>query len=249
MFGLDETITKLGDSGLPLVVVAVAFLLGLRHATDPDHLVAVSTLIATEPERPVRRAATLGLSWALGHASTLVLLGLPIVFLGEPVSQLAQRAAEVLVGLVIMALALRLVLRWRRASFHAHVHAHGRVVHRHLHRHDEDRHVHEHVHEPPTLARSPVQAYAVGLLHGVGGSAAVGILVVASIGPRVDAAAALVAFAAGTAISMTGLSCGLGYALARAPFRRRFAALAPVLGAASFVFGAWYALAALGGSA
>ena len=247
MFGLDDTITNLGDGQLPLVVVAVAFLLGLRHASDPDHLVAVSTLIATEPERPVRRATILGLSWGLGHASTLVLLGLPVVFLGEAVPERAQQAAEVLVGLVIMALALRLVLRWQRARFHAHVHAHGPIVHRHLHRHDEERHVHEHVHERSALARSPVQAYAVGLVHGVGGSAAVGILVVASIGARVEAVGALLAFAAGTAISMAALSSGLGYAFARAPVRRRFGVLAPVLGAVSFAFGAWYALGALQG--
>ena len=247
MFGLDEAISNLGDGQMPLVVVAIAFVLGLRHATDPDHLVAVSTLIATEPQRPVRRAALLGLYWGLGHATVLVVLGLPVVALGEAVPGEVQQAAEVLVGLVIMALALRLVFRWRRTGFHAHAHAHDGVVHRHLHRHDEERHAHAHVHDQAMVARSPREAYAVGLLHGVGGSAAVGLLVVASIAAYVDAVAALLAFAAGTAISMAALSFGVGYALACAPVRRRFGAVAPLLGLLSFTFGAWYAVGALQG--
>ncbi|HKG17758.1 MAG TPA: hypothetical protein VKA96_08730, partial [Solirubrobacteraceae bacterium] len=71
MAGLDERIATLGAGHGLLVVVAVAILLGLRHATDPDHLTAVSTLIASDHERGSRRAGRLGLSWGLGHATTL----------------------------------------------------------------------------------------------------------------------------------------------------------------------------------
>ena len=245
MFSFDDAIANGGHDPVPLAVVAVAFLLGLRHASDPDHLVAVSTLIATEPERCVRRAANLGLCWGLGHASTLLVLGFPVVFVGDALPDLARRAAEAVVGVVIMALALRLALRWRGRRFHAHAHAHGGLVHRHLHAHGEERHVHEHAHERPALVRSPLQAYAIGLVHGVAGSAAVGILLVATAGGEAAAAAALVAFAAGTAVSMAALSSGLGYVLARASVRHRYRALAPLLGAVSFAFGAWYLAAAL----
>ena len=243
MFGLDDAITALGEGDSLAVVLVIAVLLGLRHAADPDHLVAVSTLVATEPDRPARRAAGLGLSWGVGHATTLVALGLPVVLFNRYLPQRAQQAAEVLVGLVIMALALRLLFRWRRARLHAHPHAHGGLVHRHLHRHSDEhvpRHDHEHV-----LVRSPVQGYAVGLVHGVGGSAAVGVLLLASIESRSSAALGLLLFVAASAVSMALLSAGVGYLLARGPVRRRFQRLAPVLGGLALAFGTWYALGAL----
>ena len=79
MFGLDDWVAELAHGEALAVVLAVALLLGLRHASDPDHLAAVSTLIASEPEDGTRRAGRLGLAWGLGHATTLALFGLPIV--------------------------------------------------------------------------------------------------------------------------------------------------------------------------
>ena len=106
------------------------------HASDPDHLAAVSTLIASEPEDGTSRAGRLGLAWGLGHATTLALFGLPIVLFNAYLPDAAQRGAEALVGLVIMLLAARLLLRWRRGHFHAHSHRHGDTEHRHLHPHE-----------------------------------------------------------------------------------------------------------------
>ena len=241
MFGLDQLIAGFSKGHSPVLVLVVAVLLGLRHASDPDHLVAVSTLVASERERPARRATVLGLSWGLGHASTVLACGLPIVLFHRFLPGAVRQGAELLIGFVIMALAVRLLRRWRRGLFHAHEHAHGGVTHRHLHRHEHSRrHDHEHA-----FVRSPAQAYAVGLVHGIGGSAAVGILLLASVKGRLEGAAALVLFALGTAVSMAVLSSLFGYALARAPVRRRFTALAPALGLLSFTFGAWYALGAL----
>ena len=236
MFGLDQLISGLGAGGGLLVVLGVALLLGLRHASDPDHLVAVSTLLATESDRPARRAARLGLAWGAGHASSLVVLGIPVVLLGKHVPGPVQETADVLVGLAIMALAVRLVRHWRRGAFHAHEHRHNHVSHRHLHAHARgETHVHEH--RPP---RSAAQAYGVGVLHGGSGSAAIVVLLLASIGSRATAAAALAVFAAGTALSMAALSLGVGYALAGEPARYRLQALAPALAALSFAFGAWW---------
>ena len=241
MFGLDEYIAGVGDEASLLVVVAVALLLGLRHATDPDHLVAVSTLVATETPSATRRSTVLGAAWGAGHATTLALFGLPIVLLGRYLPEPLQRASEVLVGVVIAVLAARLLLLWRRGRFHAHVHVHGEVVHRHVHRHAEsDQHTHEH-----PLLRSRRQAYALGLVHGAAGSAAVGVLLLAGIQNQGVALLALAVFALGTALSMAAVSSGLGYVLGRAPVRRRLERLVPALAAASLAFGVWYALAAL----
>lgn len=242
MTGLDEVISSWSEGGSIWVVLAIALLLGLRHATDPDHLVAVSTLVATDPGRPARRAWSLGLAWGLGHATTLVLLGAPIVLAGPQLPAAVQTAAELLVGVIIMGLALRLLLRWRRGGFHVHEHGHDGEVHRHLHSHEGALHEHGHRHR---LARTGPQAFGIGLAHGVGGSAGVAVLLLATIDSRPEALLALGLFAAAAAASMASLSLSLGYALGTRPLRERLNRLAPALGAASFAFGAWYALGAL----
>jgi len=237
------------------LVLAVALGLGLRHASDPDHLAAVSTIIASEPEDGTRRAGRLGLAWGLGHATTLVLFGLPIVLFNAYLPDAAQRGAEALVGVVIMFLAGRLLVRWRRGHFHAHSHRHGDTEHRHLHPHNDERaphdhaHVgrHDHVHEPEAhLGRSPAQAFGIGLVHGMGGSASVGVLLLATIPDQAEAVGALMVFALGTAVSMAALSSALGYAITRGPVLRRMLAFAPAMGILTLAFGGWYALGAVG---
>ena len=230
-----------------VLVLAVALGLGLRHASDPDHLAAVSTLIASEPEDGTRRAGRLGLAWGLGHATTLALFGLPIVLFNAYLPEAAQRGAEALVGLVIVFLAGRLLLRWRRGQFHAHSHRHGDTEHRHLHPHEEHRARHDHAHQPEVcLGRSPSQAFGIGLVHGTGGSAGVGVLLLATIPDQAEAVAALMVFGVGTAISMAALSSALGYAITRGPVRRRMLAFAPATGMLTLAFGGWYTLGAVG---
>jgi hypothetical protein len=244
MLGLDDRIAAMSSGSAFLVVAAVAVLLGLRHATDPDHLTAVSTLAAGDDERSARSAGRLGFSWGLGHATTLFLFGLPIVLFDSYLPHRVQQGAEVAVGLVIMGLAVRLLRRWRGGRFHAHAHHHGPLEHRHLHGHPEPPAPHDHT-DPPALGRSPLQAYGIGLVHGIGGSAGVGVLLLAAIPDHVEGVAALSIFALFTAISMAIASTGLGYAISRGPVLRQFSAVAPVLATLSLAFGAWYALGAL----
>jgi high-affinity nickel permease len=191
--------------------LAIALILGLRHASDPDHLVAVSTLVASEPENGVGRARRLGLAWGIGHSTTLLALGLPIVLVGLSLPRSFDRAAETLVGLVIVALGVRLL---RRRSSHPH------------------------------RTRSSFRAFGLGLLHGAGGSAAVTVLLLATVPDRASAAIALVLFASGTAVSMALLSSGFGFALTRDAVVRRFGRVAPGLAVFSLAFGAWYAAGA-----
>jgi len=245
MFGLDDQIAELARGGGLLVVLLVALLLGLRHASDPDHLAAVSTLIASDPEDGTRRAGRLGLSWGAGHALTLALFGLPIVLLQAYLPDTLQTAAEAAVGVVIMLLALRLLVRWRRGQYHAHVHRHGELEHRHLHPHHT--HAHEHEHNPEArLGRTRWQAFGIGLVHGMGGSAGVSVLLLATIPDKPEAVAALVVLAAGTALSMAVLSSAFGYAITRGPVLTRMLAFAPAMGVVTLAFGGWYTLGALG---
>lgn len=218
MFGLDQWIVHFSDGTTLLIVLVVAVLLGLRHASDPDHLAAVTTLVTNG-----RGGATrLGLSWGLGHASSLVAFGVPIVLWKAYLPGRIEQSAEVTIGLVIVALALWLLLRWRRGAF-AHSHTHLRV--------------------PPR--RTPWQAFGIGLIHGVGGSGGVGILLLAAIHSHAIALVALVLFAVCTALSMALLSTGFGAALGRPRAQRAFGRAVPAFGMFGLAFGTWYALGAL----
>ena len=246
MPGLDEHLTELGGgSGSLLVALAVALLLGLRHATDPDHLTALSTLVLAGDGRGAGRAARLGLAWGAGHALTLVALGLPVLLLGRALPGWTQRGAELLIAVVIVVLAVRLLLRCRRGYFHAHPHEHAdgvRHAHPHVHAHAHahaDAHAHEHRHAE-AVGRSPREAFGIGVVHGAGGSAGVGILLVAGMDGDAQAVAALALFAAGTAISMALVSAAWGRLLVSRAVERRLSRLAPLFGAASLLFGCWY---------
>ena len=240
MPGLDNWVAHFSDGTTLGLVALVAIVLGLRHASDPDHLAAVTMLIASGRERSARAAARLGFAWGLGHATTLFGFGLPIVLSKAFLPESVQRGAETGVGLVISALAVWLLVRWRRGLFHVHVHPRDGSLHAHGHTHPAGTHAHR-----PRSARSPHQAYAIGLLHGIGGSAGVGVLLLAAIHDRAIAVTALALFAVFTAFSMALLSTGFGAALTSGPVRRSFAKLAPVLGLASLAFGVWYALGAV----
>jgi cytochrome c biogenesis protein CcdA len=249
MAGLDDRLAELGGGGSLAIALVVALLLGLRHATDPDHLTALSTLVLSDDERGTRRAGRLGLAWGVGHALTLVVLGLPVVLFNDALPDWAQRVAEGLIGIVIVALAVRLLMRWRRGTFHAHPHEHdGGVRHAHPHVH-ETGHEHPHAHAHPhaeAVGRSPRAAFGLGLLHGAGGSAGVGIVLVAGVDGAGPATVALLLFAAGTALSMALVSAAWGRLLVSSAVERRLAVLAPVFGASSLVFGCWYGLGAVG---
>ena len=226
------------------MILLISLLLGLRHASDPDHLAAVTTLIASEEERKqAHKAGLMGLLWGLGHSTTLVVLGLPLVlfnrFLPEPV----QVIAETLIGAIIVFLAVRLLVRWRRGLYHAHIHSHDdEPPHRHVHSHRESG-THEHAHTLPH--RTPVSAYGIGLVHGIGGSGGLTLLLLSTISNRAEAVGALLLFATGTAVSMTLLSTAFGLAIAGGPIGKNFERVAPVLGVLGVAFGAWYALGAL----
>ena len=239
MFGLDGWITSFSDGTSVLLVMFVGVLLGLRHATDPDHLAAMTTLIAGGRERAARAAARLGLAWGLGHGTSLFVFGLPIVVFNAYLPATLQQAAETLIGFVIVFLAVRLLIRWRQGRLHVHEHDHHGVNHAHLHAH-ADNSGHAHAHKP----RTALGAYGIGLVHGMGGSAGVSILILASIESKTLAVLSLALLAVFTAVSMTIVTAGYGLTLVSRPVRTAFQTIAPMLGVTSLAFGVWYAAAA-----
>ena len=225
MFGLDDWIAGLSDSGSVLVVVLVATLLGLRHATDPDHIAAVTTLVASGRDRAARSAARLGAWWGLGHAVTLVAFGLPILLAERYLPEREQQGAETAVAALIVFLAIRLLLRWRHGVFSTVPGGSGGDDHRHG-------------------VRTPLGAFGIGLVHGMGGSAGVGVLLLAAIPDQTVAIGALLVLALFTAVSMTLVTSGFGATLTIPSVARSVSGVAPALGIASLAFGVWYAAAA-----
>lgn len=224
MFGLDEWIAGMSQGASVLVVLLVAVLLGLRHATDPDHLAAMTSLVASGRDRAARSAARLGAWWGAGHALTLVAFGIPILLAGKLLPERLQQSAETAVAALIVFLGLRLLVRWRHGYFDFHAHPHSNRHHRHP-------------------VRTPVGAFGVGVVHGMGGSAGVGVLLLAAIPSETVAVASLFVLAAFTAVSMTLVTAGFGLTLSSRPVAAACRTLVPVLGAASLAFGLWYAAA------
>ena len=247
MTALDNWIAGLGHGAGLTIALITALLLGLRHATDPDHLTAVSTLALSDDRRGARRAGTLGLVWGLGHATTLLIFGVPAILLRSYLPHAVDQAAEGLIAAVIIGLAVRLLLRWRRGYFHSHAHRHGGRWHTHPHAHGgEHAHAadHHHRHEE-LLGRSPRTAYGIGLIHGMGGTAGVTVLLIAAMPDRSAAAVALGIFALATALSMSGLSAMFGTVLASRAVSQRLEQAVPLLGLFSLAFGVYYAAVAV----
>lgn len=234
---LDVWLTGLLD-GAPLVVaLGIAFVLGLRHASDPDHLVAVTSLVAADGG-DTRRATKLGAWWGLGHAGALLAIGIPLIAFKTELPAAIERAAQKAIGLVILLLALRVIFKWVRGDFRASAHAHGDGSHdrrRHLRREGGGEHRHVSV-------RSPAQAVGIGALHGLAGTGAVVLLLIAALPTQLESALALAVFAPMSIVSMAACTAAFAWVLTRPivePVYRTV--LIPGLGLFGVMFGLWYA--------
>lgn len=242
---IDEWLAGLFEGAPLLTALGIAFLLGLRHASDPDHLVAVTSLIAADRDRGTRQATRLGAWWGLGHALALLVIGIPLILLQASLPEWLEAGAEKGIGLIILLLAARVVWKWVRGDYRAGGHLHPAETpstvavtadgHHHLRRGSEER-AHDH-----RRLRTPQQAFGIGLLHGLAGTGAVVVLLIAAMPSQVEAVLALVVFAPMTIISMTALTTAFAWILTRPlvePFYR--AILIPSMGVFGILFGLWY---------
>ena len=187
-----------------VAVVAVGGLLGLRHAFEPDHLAAVSTL-ATRPGARLWSAARLGLVWGMGHTVTVGAVALLIVAFGIHLPPSLWPAAELVVAGLLVLLGSVVVWRYARGRWHMHRHVHASASpHVHLHSHASDL-GHGHVHAAPDARRS----LGFGVAHGLAGSGAIAALLVGAAPDAASRAAYFAAFSAGTIIGMLGVSLTL----------------------------------------
>ena len=218
-------------------VLALGFLLGLRHAFEPDHLAAVSTL-ATRAGR-VRDAARLGAVWGVGHTASVGLVALLLIALGVHLPESLAQIAELLVAVLLVTLGGLVLLRYARGRWHMHAHEHDGTAHVHLHSHvAESSHAHTHTRWDGR------RSLGLGLVHGLAGSGAVMVLIVAATPTAPLQLAYVVAFGVGTIVGMMSASFAVGSLVHAASRRGERLATALHLGAAtaSVVFGLLLAL-------
>ena len=232
---LDAWLTGLFDGAPLLVALAIAFVLGLRHASDPDHLVAVTSLVAADGG-DTRGAARLGAWWGVGHGGALLAIGLPLIFLKSQLPGWLESGAERGVGVVILVLAARVLVKWVRGDFRAGRHAAPPArPHRHLRRGPGSTHGHRRV-------RTPAQAAGIGVLHGLAGTGSVVLLLIAALPSQLEAAAALAVFAPMSVASMALFTTAFAWALTRPALEPVYrTVLIPAFGAFGLLFGSWYA--------
>ena len=207
-------------------------LLGMRHALEPDHLAAVSTLVTGE--RNSYKAAFLGVCWGLGHTVALIAVGTVLVVLRAEMPAAVADGFEFCVALMLIGLGLRAIYLAARQgpAGPAHVHHHGPTIHAH---HGAQAHIHI---GTWTLARRPL---LVGAIHGLAGSGALTALVLTTLPSTAARLTYMVVFGLGSTLGMAALSGLLGWPLARAGRHRGLArALSLAVGCVSTGLGfAW----------
>jgi len=225
-----------------LSILALGFFLGMRHATDADHVIAVATIVARE--RNARSAAVIGAAWGVGHTLTILVVGGAIILLGWVIPPRVGMSMEMAVGAMLCILGLinlRGVTGWLRETvdemrrgpshhMHSHAHGHGDYVHTHVHGHEPESHPHDPQQTPVSWmdrhfgrvgVYQIVRPLVVGVVHGLAGSAAVALIVLATIDRSRWAMLYLLVFGFGTVAGMMVITAAIGVPFAATG--RRFA--------------------------
>jgi len=179
-------------------MLGLGFLLGVRHALDADHVVAVSTMLAQRPN--FGRSGFIGLCWGCGHTAVLLIVGLAVLALKITIPDAVAQAFEMVVGLMLVALGLALAVTLYREQWHLHAHEHDGARHVHLHSHRlSDDHAHRHG------WRDSLPPLMVGVVHGLAGSAALMLVVLSVVHTFWEGIAYILLFGAGSILGMVVL--------------------------------------------
>src|SRR5246127_3470712 len=250
-----------------LLILGIGFFLGMRHATDPDHVVAVSTIVSREKSIP--RAGMIGILWGVGHTITILVVGAAIILFGFVIPPRLGLALEFSVALMLILLGvlnLTGAMKWishklspthpdlpsSQTSEHSHVHFHGGKIHVHPHSHDRRAKLHAKEVDPPHWLARPfvelgwfhsLRPLLVGIVHGLAGSAAVALLVLGKIPSPRWAVFYLLVFGLGKIVGMMLMT--LVFAIPLTLAGNRFAwinrSLVTATGVISLIFGLFVA--------
>ncbi len=220
----------------------LGLLLGLKHATDADHVVAVSTIVS-EYRNPWR-GLWVGASWGLGHTTPLLVLGIIILLLKDPVAERYEDVAPFLefgVGIMLVLLGLQVFWNFRRRGIHVHEHEHEDDPHRHLHTHELSAATgSHHGFFQPGKPFFRLKSYVVGVVHGLAGSAAVMLVVLTTdvVSSFLVGLFYILLFGVGTVLSMGVITLLMGIPFSiSGQFERVNRVIAGVAGTSSILFG------------
>jgi high-affinity nickel-transport protein len=251
-----------------LSIIALGFFLGMRHATDPDHVIAVSTIVSRE--REIGKSAWIGAFWGIGHTLTIFAVGAAIILFDVAISPRIGLSMELAVGLMLILLGIINVVSFFRdlpssteragtpASpqqevVHSHAHSHGDFIHTHPHSHTHRPDAHGHAGKNPVAwldsmflrfkLYRPLRPLMIGIVHGMAGSAAVALLVLATIHDPRWAVAYLLVFGIGTIAGMMVITMSIAstfrWARGKQVFLRRLAMASGVLSLGFGIFVAY----------
>jgi sulfite exporter TauE/SafE len=218
-----------------LAILGFGFLLGLKHATDADHLAAVSTIVSER--KSLWSSALVGGVWGLGHTISLFAAGVFVLLLDFQISEQAERILEFCVGVMLFLLGLNVLRKLLRGGhLHFHAHEHGERVHVHPHLHEAAHRDEPHTHHG--FSFNP-RALIIGMIHGLAGSAGMMLLYLPTIETQTLKLIYIIIFGVGSIGGMMLMSflVGLPFTLTAARFNRFNHILQSLAGLASVGFG------------
>jgi ABC-type nickel/cobalt efflux system permease component RcnA len=219
-----------------LAAFGLGLLLGIQHALDPDHLIAVSTIVSEH--KSFKWASLIGAFWGLGHTTTLFMVGLVVIGLRLTIPPHLAGGLELLVAAMLVILGINVLRKTFGAErVHLHTHSHSPETHTHFHTHDDPKQDHAHPHPFKTMRRP----FIVGMVHGLAGSAALMLLVLSTIESTLGALAYIVIFGLGSVGGMLLLSgiISLPFVLTAQRFTAVNRTIRVIAGLASVLFGIW----------
>jgi hypothetical protein len=247
-----------------LSILMIGFLLGVKHALESDHLAAVATLATGQ--QSLLSTLRQGIAWGVGHTATLILVGGVVLILGTTVPVNLERALELCVGVMLVGLGADVIRRVRREGIHFHVHRHGGgETHIHAHRHVEKSLRHRAADKLPNVMRAtlsdlprlrlpslqshehehasklPLRAMAVGMMHGLAGSAALVVLSLQAVQSIPAGIAYIALFGAGSIAGMAALSTAIAIPLRLSGryLTDAYRVITMALGIATLALGGW----------
>ena len=205
-----------------LSILALGFVLGIKHAIEPDHVIAVST-IASQSKK-LLRSSLAGVFWGIGHTATLFIVGVILIFMKGEISEKWAMSLEFLVGIMLVYLGITTILSLKN-------------IHIHQHEHDGEEHKHNHQHKNVSYLKSML----IGLVHGLAGSGAMVLLTMSTVNSAWEGAIYILIFGAGTVIGMLFFTTIIGIPFIISAKKLSLnKILTQITGVISTVFGIYY---------
>ena len=217
-----------------LSILSLGFVLGIKHAIEPDHVIAVST-IASQSKK-LFRSTLAGVFWGIGHTATLFIIGVILILMKGEIPEKWAMSLEFLVGIMLVYLGLTTITSFK--NIHVHQHEQDEDKHKHVHSHSHDGQ-HLHKHQPRNV--SYMKSLFIGLVHGLAGSGAMVLLTMSTVKNVWEAAVYILIFGVGTILGMLFFTTIIGIPFVFSAKKRVLnQTLSRLTGVISIVFGMYY---------